>query len=402
MNKLLVIELDGVSDIYSESKNFGWDPIFIKTKNYDKWLPLGEDLSKYKILDIPTLSFYDIIRYSQENEVDSILPISLLEPECLRDAYTLDYIKSFNLPLNIVSNSISTVELTYDKWLTKELVTKNNFPCIKGILIQSNNHLIEVCNNWGFPVIIKHRKNFTGQGIRIIKDIESLNNIVNRSNISDWIAEPFITGSEISQEIIIWKEKIVFQPLVYKGETRHNLFEHPAYRPRVSFEKNNSELEIKIREISTNIIKLFNLKGAIEIEFIINNGKPLLLEINPRISGVTKLCKAVSGVDTYKLLTQIAINDSISDINVTSQKFVIQFPLTILPGEELLQKFKKNQDLLYIKPITWIPLLEIKSNILLSYETLEDLYQGINIYKKYSNDYYYNEAIINIENFLKL
>jgi len=392
MNKLLVVELDGMTDILSECQLFGWEAVFIETELYKSWLPVDNDMRNVLVHERSSLSFLDMIRFSEDNGISSILPVSLLEPECERDALAKDYISQYNLPFRILANTPSTIELTYDKWLTKEMFTMMGFPVVPGRLAQSGKQLPDIAKEYGFPLIFKHRKTFTGQGMRIIKNNEALQNYITKYDAADIIVEPFISGSEISVEVIAWKGKKVFQPLVYKGETRVEIYEHPAYRPRISPWKANSNIEREIINIVDKAVDIFHLCGAAEFEFVIADDRPLLLEVNPRISGVTRLCNAARGINSYKLLTQIAVKDEIVNYAHTTKKYAMQLPLTIMPDENLSREFMNDRNLHYIKPITWIPILPIKSNIIVSYNSPDELSEGILKYRKYTNDNYLKEA----------
>lgn len=396
MKKILIIELDEWADIASVCLSAGYIPIFIRTINYKEWLPDVDNHNfNHEVYQFDTLSFWDIIKFSIDKDIDVILPISLLETESLRDALTLDFVNNLNLPFRIIANMPYAVELTYDKWLTKQYMLSKNISTVNGCIL--NHHELLENTPYEFPIIVKQRKGFTGQGMRIIKDRSSLDIYLKKYISSDILVEPFLYGSEISLEVIVWKNEIIFQPLVYKGETRLNLFEHPAYRPRIAPWRKNSRIEKEIHTITKEIVNSLNLKGAIEFEFIISNEIPLLLEINPRISGVSKLCAAAGGVNTYKTLAHIAINNSLPINHFHGNfKYAIQLPLTVVDDKELLSELQNDINFCYLKEILWMPLLSIKCNIILSYNSLNDLNSGLKKYKKYTSIEYYKEALASI------
>jgi len=399
MKKLLVIEIDGIVDIAKECEKLGWHPIFIQTESYSDWLPSENLKENFDIRTYKELSYFDIVKIIKEEQIQAVLPISLLEPEGIRDSLVKNYIKNFNLQVTMVANSPVTMETTFDKWLTKEVLSNANIPVTAGKLIHSGQEQIKINDFFEFPVIVKERKSFTGKGIRIIHNQESFDKYLTKNCEKKLFIEPFIKGAELSMEVISWKGKKIFQPLVYKGETRINILEHPAYRPRISPFKKGSTLEKKIIAMVNKAVDVLFLEGASEFEFIIIDGEPFIMEINPRISGITKLCNAAGGVNVYKELTNISITDSISSNYGKEEKYALQLPLSVLPEGKFLNKLEKNPHVKYIKPISWMPILPIKSNVIISYASTDKLYEGMMELEQYSHVRYIEEAKRAFENF---
>jgi carbamoylphosphate synthase large subunit len=186
----------------------------------------------------------------------------LLEPEGVRDSLVKDHIQARKIPVNIVANSSATMECTFDKWLTKEILAHYKIPVTPGSLIESLESIEEVVKEYAFPLIVKERKSYTGMGVRILNTMTELRKHVIRNIEKGLFVEPFVPGSEVSMEVISWDGEMYFQPMVYKGETRQNMVEHPAYRPRISPYKQDTDLEKRIISIVGEAVEKLQLKGA--------------------------------------------------------------------------------------------------------------------------------------------
>jgi biotin carboxylase len=251
----------------------------------------------------------------------------------------------------------------------------------------------DLAEAYAFPLIIKERKSYTGMGVRIVHNVDELKRHVTRNFEKGLFAEPFLPGSEVSMEVIAWKGEMYFQPMVYKGETRQNIVEHPAYRPRISPFKHGTPLEEKVISIVGDAVEKLQLQGAAEFEFIITDGEPYVMEINPRISGITRLCKAAGGLNVYRLLTRAAMTGRLGEGRGNGVwKYALQLPLTVLPEGEFLERLRRDPHISYIKPITWMPLLPIKSNIIMSYDTIDELRAGMMQYAAFTHSGYLCEA----------
>jgi carbamoylphosphate synthase large subunit len=392
MSNLLVIETDGKAQIRAACEVHGWKPIFIDTQSYGDWLPTLGNEQEYDIRKLKDPSFYDIIKIIKKDTIKAMLPISLLEPEGVRDSLVKSYVDQHKLGVNVIANDPATMEATYDKWLTKQVLKEHNIAVTPGHLVNTSKDVKDYSLEFDFPVIIKERKSFTGMGIRILKDQKTYQKYIDRNLGKSLFVEPFIEGAEVSLEVISWKDQKLFQPLVYKGETRINIIEHPAYRPRISPYKRGSLLENKIVKMVSKAVDILKLSGAAEFEFIIVNGQPQIMEINPRISGITRLCNAGGGSNVYNILAHTAITDQLPSNQEVLPKYAMQFPLTVVPEGALLKQLQENPNVTYIKPITWMPILPIKSNVILSYESLDALSAGVKSLEAYSDARYIKEA----------
>lgn len=400
MEKLLVIETDGMTDIAKECADAGWQPIFLKTKSYNSWLPLEGGDTEADIRNCGNLSYFDIIKLMMSEEVRGILPISLLEPEGVRDSLVKDHIQARKIPVNIVANSSATMECTFDKWLTKEILAHYKIPVTPGSLIESMESVEGIVKEYAFPLIIKERKSYTGMGVRIVHNITELRKHVIRNIEKGLFVEPFVAGSEVSMEVISWDGVMYFQPMVYKGETRKNIVEHPAYRPRISPYKQHTGLEKKIISMVGAAVEKLQLEGAAEFEFIIVDNEPYVMEINPRISGITRLCNAAGGLNVYRQLALVSMTGSFKKpLEENKRKYALQFPLTVVPDGELLQRLRRDPHVSYIKPITWMPLLPIRSNVVMSYDTVDELEEGMKSLSAYSTEGYIADAYKAFEQF---
>lgn len=400
MKKLLVIETDGMNEIVEECAASDWYPIFIQSKNYRHWLPAQHKAVPAEIRSVDSLSYFDIVKLIWQEDIDAVLPISLLEPEGVRDSLVKDYITNRKLPINIVANSSATMESTFDKFLTKEILSHYQVAVTPSMLLNAISDVRGIEKAYGYPVVIKERKSYTGMGVKIFNNSEDLTRYATRNIQKGLFAEPFIAGSEVSMEVIVWNGEMIFQPLVYKGETRLNIFEHPAYRPRIAPFKKGSALEEKLRQMGAKAIEKLQLEGVAEFEFLIVDDQPFIMEINPRLSGVTRLCHAAGGVNAHKELAHMSIHNTLrKNTVIENDKYAIQLPLNVLPEGEFLKRLQEDPHISYIKPITWMPILPIRSSIIVTYQTKEALLNGIMAFEQFSDPRYMNEAYQTFEYF---
>ncbi|HYJ78935.1 MAG TPA: hypothetical protein VEW03_05015, partial [Longimicrobiaceae bacterium] len=242
---LLVIETEGADEIAAEARANGWTPVFVRTDAYAAWLPEADGRAG-ELIHEAAPDFYRLYQIAVGRGVRAVLPISLLEPESLRDSLLRDLADRRGAPFRVVANPPSAVELTFDKALTKRVLADAGFRCIPGMVADSREELEAAVERFGLPLVAKPRRNFTGKGFRIFQERSDVDAYLRKCRVKELLLEPFLAGSELSLELVRWEGACVAQPVVYKGETRLNQLEHPVYRPRLSPWRSGTGLEREV------------------------------------------------------------------------------------------------------------------------------------------------------------
>ncbi|MHB1264354.1 MAG: ATP-grasp domain-containing protein [Gemmatimonadaceae bacterium] len=368
---LLVVEVEGATEVAATAARFGWAPQFVQTDAYRAWLPMPERAWEHPVHSLGHATFLDLAELAHAVHARAVLPVSLLEPECARDALLRDYLERVEPRVRVVANRPSAVELTYDKWLTKRVLEDAEFPVVPGTAVGNPRQLREAAETHGFPLVCKPRRAYTGRGMRILTDGAALDDFARRHTVTDLVVEPFLAGAELSVEVVRARGGCVVQPVVYKGETRLDPVEHPAYRPRVAPWRGGSLDAAHVSRLAVAIATELRLEGAIECEFIHAGGEAYLLEVNARISGVSRLASAASGVSSFAALTCLAIGRPPGDaapadaVTRHPRRMALQLPVVQPVTVPEIRAALAAGWMTYAKPITWMPQLPLRGSVVL-------------------------------------
>jgi phosphoribosylaminoimidazole carboxylase (NCAIR synthetase) len=369
---LLVVETEGAADISAEARAHGWTPLFLRTDAYASWLPApGAEVGE--VLHQRAPSFYDLYRLAVERGARGLLPVSLLEPESLRDALLRDLSEQAGAPFRVVANRPAAVELAFDKALTKRVLAEAGFRVIPGRVAHSAAELQEAAEEFGFPLVAKPPRDFTGKGFRIFREQGEVDAYLRKCRVTGLLVEPFLSGSELSLELVRWGGRCVAQPVVYKGETRLNPLEHPVYRPRLSPWQRGTALEAEVVRAGMGMAAALGLEGACEMEFVVKDGVPYLMEVNPRVSGVTRLCNAGGGANTFRTLARLAMGMPLEEPRARPEEIAVNLPIVVPTEDERVRRLKSHPAVRYVKPIDWMPSLPIKGSLLLQAGSLGEM-----------------------------
>lgn len=205
--------------------------------------------------------------------------------------------------LNFIFPTEKAVLNARNKFLMKECFIKSNVPCAKGKLVKSGEKITsELCNEIGFPLIIKPVDSFSSRGVykvNRIEEIESyLSNTKSFSSNGDVIIEEFMDGPEVSVESVTQNgvttmiqitDKVItpyptavemahIQPSFLSKEIKDQITEL-VKKAIVALELDNcaSHAEVKI---TTKGIKMVELGARLGGDYITSHLVPLSTGIN--------------------------------------------------------------------------------------------------------------------------
>lgn len=215
--------------------------------------------------------------------------------------------------VSAVPGPINAVYKLSDKRATKMLFEQFNLPTPRWELLDrefTHGELLkpgcrdkleqELVSHIAFPVILKPLWDCMGHGIEIISNKDQLIKTLSQNQRKNILIESFIDGALGCIEIAGTPGNYFFQPPCYTGQSSMGVrsdFDtirvcHPGL-----FSKQLTG------EVQTKLILLLNhlgFNGVCCVDFIVTENSLYLLGINPRISGISCLSSAASGVNSFE------------------------------------------------------------------------------------------------------
>ena len=203
-----------------------------------------------------------------------------------------DYFKKIKIPYSSCNAKVSA--LTFDKFECNKTLRNLGFTCAKSIAIYSNIKFkkTEIIEKVGLPCFVKPNGAGSSYGIsKVTKESGLLKAIKNAFSYDNKvIVESLINGIEVSCGVYTDINKINALPIT-EIISENAFFDYEAKYQGKSQEitpaKINNQLTSKIKETTINIYKKMKLSGVCRIDFIIQDNKPYIIEINT-IPGLTE------------------------------------------------------------------------------------------------------------------
>lgn len=273
---------------------------------------------------------YDDEFFSELTEDDVIMPNG--EDEMLLFAkYSplYDYTPAFP--------DYATLVALYDKSHLMQSAVNHHIPVPETFFVDGPDHLVKISGSLPYPVMIKPNRGRGGRGVVRVDHPEMIDetyaSILHQYGPA--ILQECIPFTERYSAAVLTDKNFRIQRICIIQEIRT----YPLKSGPGCFVRTVTNDEI--RDLTFDIMKALNIWGVTELDFVIDerDGKPKLLEINPRFWGSLQ-CAISAGVDFPFLLYEIATDNPVSpsfdyQAGITGRNVVcndLRHLLTVLRG----------------------------------------------------------------------
>ena len=197
-----------------------------------------------------------------------------------------------------------------DKAQTLKIAMDNDIPCPQTYFIDGDDDLREIMKDLKFPVVIKPHRSSGSRGIKYVQSPKEL--LQAYGDVQNQYGEAMV------QEFIPQGGAYGVSMLFNHGEPRA-IFAHKRLREYPNSGGPSTLRESvrfpEIEEYATTLLEALDWHGVAMVEFRVDqrDGKPKLMEINPRFWGSLQLAIS-SGVDFPYLLYKMAMDGDVEPV----------------------------------------------------------------------------------------
>ena len=228
--------------------------------------------------------------------------------------------------IKFIGPSSELIKMMGDKIQAKKIAKKYGLPVIEGSDggVTDINEAKKLCENIGYPVLIKAAGGGGGKGMKIVKNNDEFENLFLTAKLE---AKKFFGNDEVYIEKFFQNPRhIEVQVLSGKNRTIH-LHERDCSvqrRHQKLIEETpspvlNDQLRADLFDKTVKMVSQIGYEGAGTVEFIYEDGKFYFLEMNTRVQVEHPVTDVVTGIDIIKEQISIAYTGETSlkqeDIN---------------------------------------------------------------------------------------
>ena len=182
---------------------------------------------------------------------------------------------------------------------------------------------LEIARKIGYPVLVRPSYVLGGQSMAIVYDDETLDNYMNTAIdaslgkailIDDYLEDALEVDVDAicdgSHVVVCGIMQHIEEAGIHSGDSACLLPARDIDKPMME----------SMREATTKLALALRVKGLINIQYAIKDGKLYVLEVNPRASRTVPFVSKTIGVPLAKYAAKIMIGKTLADLNFTERK----------------------------------------------------------------------------------
>lgn len=256
--------------------------------------------------------------------------------------------------MTVICHSVQTGLICFDKWRTHNEMARLGFDVAAAVFCYHDLYFCagsnkEVLRNvykesvlaqirtLHLPVIIKDTTGLSSFGMTVAHTYGEVAGYLNsKRNNSNRLIEEFISGRQFGLEIYgVPGAYTVLPPFEF------SVNQYGITSPKQSVKYGPCELHEGLRDMMLRLAEGLGLCGAAQVDLILDNDdKWHIIEVNPRLSGMTYTYAAACGLTVFELLYKTVIEPAttvIEPVEITAdiKKFVMSLKLPLMSENQM-------------------------------------------------------------------
>ncbi len=210
--------------------------------------------------------------------------------------------------VNILGTTPETIDMAEDRDLFRAMMDKLCIPMPESGMAVTVEDAIAIASRIGYPVMVRPSYVLGGRGMEVVHDEESLvyymKQAVGVTPDRPILIDRFLHNATECEADAISDGENVFVPAVMEHIELAGIHsgDSACILPSLNISKENVEI---IRSYTMKIAKEMNVKGLMNMQYAIEDGKVYVLEANPRASRTVPLVSKVCNIQMVPLATEI-------------------------------------------------------------------------------------------------
>ena len=183
-----------------------------------------------------------------------------------------------------------------------------------GATAASREEAVEIASRAGYPVLVRPSYVLGGRAMEIVRDQRDLERYMDSALGAQprgaVLVDKYLQGVEVEVDAITDGETVVIPGLmqhveragVHSGDS-YAVYPAPGLEPQE---------EAAIVDHTIRIARHLEIRGLLNIQFVVHRGKVYVLEVNPRASRTVPFLSKVTGVPMVKLATRVMLGERLA------------------------------------------------------------------------------------------
>lgn len=216
--------------------------------------------------------------------------------------------------VNLLGTSSEMIDLLEDRERFYQLLDELEIPRVRGDIANNEAELLACVESLGFPILLRPSYVIGGKGMEVLNNQQELEKTLASGTVNyPILVDQYIYAKEAELDLAADGVNILVPTIVEHIEkTGVHSGDSMSILPAQSF---SAETESVMLSYAEKIVKKLKYKGLMNIQFIVEADRVLVLEVNPRASRTVPIVSKVTG----KPLVQIATKILLGKLTLTDQ-----------------------------------------------------------------------------------
>ncbi|QDP40114.1 carbamoyl-phosphate synthase large subunit [Radiobacillus deserti] len=218
--------------------------------------------------------------------------------------------------VKILGTSLEAIDMAEDRDKFEKLLGELAIPQPKGKSVRQLDQALQAAEEIGYPVLVRPSYVIGGSQMEIIYSDEELHAYLKKSNkikhSHPVLIDKYLTGIEVEVDAVSDGDVTIIPGImehieragVHSGDS---IAVYPTQRI-------SPEAKQKLVDATLSISKRLQVKGLINIQFVVKQDDVFVLEVNPRASRTIPFLSKITGVTMANLATRCIIGESLQSM----------------------------------------------------------------------------------------
>ncbi len=222
--------------------------------------------------------------------------------------------------VKIIGTSADSIDICEDRKRFDDLLEGLNIKRPKGYGVFTEKEALDAADELGYPVLLRPSYVLGGQNMIIAfssDDIKEYMEIILRQKQDNPVLiDKYLSGREIEVDAICDGEDVLIPGIMEHIErTGIHSGDSIAVYPAAHID---DELTTKIFDVTKSLCMALNVRGLVNIQYVLYNGEIYVIEVNPRASRTVPYISKVTGVPMCELATKVSMGERLNTLGYAS------------------------------------------------------------------------------------
>lgn len=218
--------------------------------------------------------------------------------------------------VRILGTSLEDLDRAENRDKFEQTLHELHIPQPVGKTATSVHEAVQIADDIGYPVLVRPSYVLGGRAMEIVYRKEELlhymEHAVKVNPEHPVLIDQYLTGTEIEVDAISDGTNVIIPGIMEHIERAgvHSGDSIAVYPPQTL----TAELKEKLVDYTIRLAKGLNIIGLLNIQFVVSNNEPYVLEVNPRSSRTVPFLSKITQIPMANLATKVILGQSLTEL----------------------------------------------------------------------------------------